>query len=105
MHKTKVSKAEVKKCVSRLVIDNEIRQNKIVEAKRKQDETFENELKSYFKPKLIAKDPRQNSHESRNSSIFEKLYSKAECQYNQVFEARRAFKEKYLNFYLTNNKK
>lgn len=104
MHKTKASKAEVSRCVSRLVVDHELRQNKLFEAKKKQEETFENEIKTYFKPQLIAKDPRQSSQESKNSTVFEKLYSKAECQYNKIFEARRAFKEKYLNFYLSNNK-
>jgi len=54
MHKGKKETEELKECFNRLAGDAKIRDNKMQEAKNKQVEEFEEELKKLFKPRLVS---------------------------------------------------
>eukprot|EP00347_Sterkiella_histriomuscorum_P014491 403360674 len=83
MHKTKKNNSDLKQRFKMLSADADHRTQRLFQAKMKQSEEFENELKTYFKPQLIAKDPRK-SHRAMST---DKNSLSPRARHKQIFQS------------------
>ncbi|CDW78637.1 UNKNOWN [Stylonychia lemnae] len=68
MHQQKIKKKELQKCFENLSNDADLRKKKYQDAIQKKKVEIDDQLSTYFKPQLIAKDPRSDSGRSRYSN-------------------------------------